>query len=1023
MEVEVKIDDGGGVLRREERRPAPLELRPRPYKRGHGLDLTTICSTESQLWAGGDCGVRVWNIGDAYSYSCSTAGEPDTAFFRESVHTSPTLCLFPDAANNIVWSGHMDGKIRGWAMGTASFVNELFEPILSWQAHQAPVLSMAVTAYGELWTGSEHGSLKAWPWEATKRALSLAPTERHMAVLSMERSYIDLRNHIITLGTCSLTDSDMIFLLSDHSTGRVWSGGYFFLSLWDAQTRDVLKIFGTNAEAEFCSKHISATRNSPSEDKIKINFAKVSTKEKTQGALSFFRRSKNVVLEAADAVRRAAVRRQNEDDMKRTKAIAASTNQMIWTGYANGLLVQWDCQGNRIQEFMHSSTAIECLCALGTRIWIGYADGRVQVMEQDGNLLGGWVAHGSSVVEMAVGSGYVFSLASHGGIRGWTVTSLSPLDSRLRLALMQKGLSYTKKEDIKILAGTWNVNQERPTYDSLISWLASPASEASIVVIGLQEMEMGPGFLAMAAAKETVGLEGSSNGQWWLDSIGKILDEDMSFQRAGSRQLAGLLVAVWVRKHLWPYVGDVEVGAVACGLGRKIGNKGAVALKMNVFRRTLCFINCHFAAHLDAVGRRNADFEHVYENMTFGRISCGVSSVASEVLSSVQKFKGINAWRIPDPELVQTEKDSSSLLEEEMPELAEIDMVIWLGDFNYRLDDISYDEAINYIANKQFDALLVKDQLRREMKAGRVFQGMREGDIKFPPTYKFDRGQAGWQGYTSEKRRVPAWCDRILFRDSSNDKSAECNLVCPIVSDVAWYDSCMDVTSSDHKPVRSMFKVNVACIDEKIRRREYGDLIHLNTRIKGLLEHSNDIPDVVVSTNNIVLQDCDSSVLRLTNTSRLNTAVFDIICEGEETVSSGQTYGIPLRNASVRGCFGFSRWLQVFPASGIICPGETIEVCVDHEDFLTQKEYVDGHPRNSWCEDERDKLVVLLINVRGNVSSKTKQHRICICHCVSSKVQSLSIGEDEKIRTNVLQRSDFHQSELSTKLIPDDFIS
>ena len=66
-----------------------------------------------------------------------------------------------------------------------------------------------------------------------------------------------------------------------------------------------------------------------------------------------------------------------------SKALVASSNQMIWTGYANGLLVQWDCQGNRIQEFMHSSAAIQCLCALGTRIWIGYVDGRVHFMEQD----------------------------------------------------------------------------------------------------------------------------------------------------------------------------------------------------------------------------------------------------------------------------------------------------------------------------------------------------------------------------------------------------------------------------------------------------------------------------------------------------------------------------------------------------------------------------------------------------------------------------------------------------------------
>ncbi|KAG6527223.1 type II inositol polyphosphate 5-phosphatase 15-like isoform X1 [Zingiber officinale] len=64
-----------------------------------------------------------------------------------------------------------------------------------------------------------------------------------------------------------------------------------------------------------------------------------------------------------------------------------------------------------------------------------------------------------------------------------------------------------------------------------------------LVVVRLQEVEMGAGFLAMAVAKETVGLEGSANdGQWWLNAIGKTLDEGSSFQRVVSRQLAGLLI-------------------------------------------------------------------------------------------------------------------------------------------------------------------------------------------------------------------------------------------------------------------------------------------------------------------------------------------------------------------------------------------------------------------------------------------------------------------------------------------------
>lgn len=49
--------------------------------------------------------------------------------------------------------------------------------------------------------------------------------------------------------------------------------------------------------------------------------------------------------------------------------------------------------------------------------------------------------------------------------------------------------------------------------------------------------------------------------------------------------------------------------------------QGAVGLRIRVYNRIMCFVNCHFAAHLEAVNRRNADFDHVYRTMTFGRPS------------------------------------------------------------------------------------------------------------------------------------------------------------------------------------------------------------------------------------------------------------------------------------------------------------------------------------------------------------------------------------------------------------------
>lgn len=84
--------------------------------------------------------------------------------------------------------------------------------------------------------------------------------------------------------------------------------------------------------------------------------------------------------------------------------------------------------------------------------------------------------------------------------------------------------------------------------------------------------------------------------------------------------------------------------------------------------------------------------------------------------------------------------------EEPRPDLAEADMVVFNGDFNYRLFGITYDEARDLVSQRSFDWLREKDQLRAEMKAGKVFQGMREALVRFPPTYKFEKGKQGLGG-------------------------------------------------------------------------------------------------------------------------------------------------------------------------------------------------------------------------------------------------------------------------------------
>ncbi|KAJ1269257.1 hypothetical protein BS78_07G197100 [Paspalum vaginatum] len=984
-------------------RPPPLEVRPHPLRETQvGAFLRTLACDprRRQLWAGAESGVRVWALGEVFGAWPGAGprrrGDGESAPFRESAPAPPALCAAVDGASRIVWTGHRDGRIRAWRMDLAAPAGNapMFMEALSWQAYaRTPVLAIVITSYGEIWSGSEGGIIKAWPWGAIAKSLTFTSGEKHTAALLVEKAYIDLRNNATVGNMCSLPAADVKHMLADHCRAKVWSVTSTAFALWDARTREVLKVFGIDGQVDLARLEAPVMPEKFIEEEIKV---KPTKKEKPQGSFTFFQKSRNALMGAADAVRRVATKGTFVEDNRRTEAVAHAMNGTIWSGCTDGSIIVWDGNGNRLQELQHHSSSVQCIKALGEKVWVGYASGAIQVMDVEGNLLAGWTAHSCPVINMAIGDSYVFSLAHHGGIRGWPLSSPSPLDDILRYELANRELSYTRLENLKILVGTWNVAQGKASPEALRSWLGGAFYDVGLVVVGLQEVEMGAGVLAMAAAKESVGLEGSANGQWWIDNIGKTLDEGISFHRVGSRQLAGLLIAAWARNDLKPHVGDVDAAAVPCGFGRAIGNKGGVGLRIRVFDRRICFVNNHFAAHQENVSRRNADFDHIYRTMTFNKPHGSTAST-----TSVQLHKAAN----------------ENQADEDRPELAEADMVVFLGDFNYRLDGITYDEARDMVSQRSFDWLRERDQLRAEMKAGNVFQGMREGPVRFPPTYKFQRHQLGLSGYDSgEKKRIPAWCDRILYRDSRPVSIAECSLECPVVAAITAYEACMDVTDSDHKPVRCTFSVDIARVDELIRRREFGKIIQSNEKVCSLLQELHSVPDTIISTNNIILENQDDVILRITNNCETSKAAFEILCEGQSIrKQDGTKSELPPRPS-----FGFPLWLEVQPSVGLIEPGETMEVAVHHEDFFTQEEFVDGVQQNWWCEATRDMEVVLSVNVTGSTSTNTITHRINVRHCCPvptapppvnprsiNDAPSDAVSGSKNNHSNHLQRSDF----------------
>lgn len=124
------------------------------------------------------------------------------------------------------------------------------------------------------------------------------------------------------------------------------------------------------------------------------------------------------------------------------------------------------------------------------------------------------------------------------------------------------------------------------------------------------------------------------------------------------------------------------------------------------------------------------------------------------------------------------------------------------GDLNYRIDQ-RRDMVVSSVQQNTFQNLLVHDQLTKEMKTNVRLRSFAEGPITFPPTYKYDLHSTEYD--TSEKRRIPAWCDRVLWRARDPTR----------VEQLHYRRYEPDI--SDHRPITAAFRVLVKSVQHDAR--------------------------------------------------------------------------------------------------------------------------------------------------------------------------------------------------------------
>ncbi|KAK9474512.1 Endonuclease/exonuclease/phosphatase [Dipodascopsis tothii] len=453
---------------------------------------------------------------------------------------------------------------------------------------------------------------------------------------------------------------------------------------------------------------------------------------------------------------------------------------------------------------------------VGSLLWVVFKTGMVfvyDVRQSPWLVLKDWNAHRDRpIVDIAVDRAAIWKLGGLLPVATLDADRTARLwDGLLRADWLETDMQehdeeYCDFRNVRTLVCTWNVGAARPgdlnrdAHDAAFVETVLRATEPppDVVVFGLQEIVELDNTTVTAKSvfknkkdrgQHKSSAQSSAVGVQWQDLLayvaGKVLPE--RYHVLHTDVLVGLYTCVLVRDGLRPAVHSLQSSAVKTGLGGFHGNKGALITRFAIDDTSLCFVNCHLAAGQSSVIHRNNDIAAILESKIPAPTSYGDGA---------------------DSLLYVAGGDGSMVLDHEICFVS--------GDMNYRIN-MPRIPVTKLIAGATTPAaradalakLQAADQLLTQLNRNPGFRlrPFVESPIDFWPTYKYDVGRDTYD--SSEKKRVPAWCDRIFYRAGASTAAATAAA------------TATAARISDHRPVYGVYDVKVKTVDGKLRKRAY----------------------------------------------------------------------------------------------------------------------------------------------------------------------------------------------------------
>lgn len=361
-----------------------------------------------------------------------------------------------------------------------------------------------------------------------------------------------------------------------------------------------------------------------------------------------------------------------------------------------------------------------------------------------------------------------------------SVDLYDPVNDWVVAEVARRRAEFETRDQINLGVGTYNLNgKTMGAHEDLRPWLDVHDKNLDVIVVGFQELvELSPQQIMSTDPKRRILWEAAVrnclNGHWQEKPDGPAGKGD-EYVLLRSGQLVGAALMVFVRSSILGRIKNVEGAIKKTGMSGIAGNKGAVAIRMEIESTSVCFVTAHLAAGFANYEERNRDYNTITSGLRF------------------QRNRSIEDHEI----------------------------IVWAGDFNYRIG-LGYEkvralcnEAMvgsEQVREQALGKLYENDQLNIQMVVGNCFNYYREGRVKFLPTYKYDIGTDDFD--SSDKQRIPAWTDRIVWKINHKSTAVQAGEILGTQMKQLKYESVMALKFSDHKPVYADFEMGILVVDE-----------------------------------------------------------------------------------------------------------------------------------------------------------------------------------------------------------------